>query len=239
MLDFLYILFTEFIGGVIGLLLFWLIGGTASLWLGCRFILKGTSVTLWKSFLIVLITGTCFLLLFCIPVIGWVLPFCVGWWLTRRYQGLSGGKAALAVLMTTPAIFMCMGVFVTTLIASAHERNSRAFCGMDLERVLTRPESYRFPADGRAATQPKDVFENDLLRERYFFLPLREGEANRIIACDLAGNHYDGRNVLESNGTVRWLSEQAFQDEIAGSRYAEFRLGLSMMKAAKTVDYSR
>jgi len=47
-----------------------------------------------------------------------------------------------------------------------------------------------------------------------------------IIACDYRGNHRDGRNVLAWQGSLRWLSEAAFQAELAKPWNAEFAKAL-------------
>lgn len=51
----------------------------------------------------------------------------------------------------------------------------------------------------------------------------RRDFAKRILACDLAQNHGGhGRNVLFGNGSVQWLTEAEFQDELAEPYNSDF-----------------
>jgi len=62
----------------------------------------------------------------------------------------------------------------------------------------------------------------------YFYLPPAQpnASAKTLVACDLAGNHKDGRNVLYAAGNVKWRSEQVFQAELANPLNAAFAAAL-------------
>ena len=71
----------------------------------------------------------------------------------------------------------------------------------------------------------------------YFRLP-DKAPGNSLMACDLKGNHTlawtsmalknrKGRNVLLLDGTVKWLSETEFRDELAEPQNADFAKALA------------
>ena len=66
----------------------------------------------------------------------------------------------------------------------------------------------------------------------YFYFPLPgDAPADSLMACDLKGNHAaDGRNVLLLDGTVTWLSETEFRDELAQPRNATFAEALAELE---------
>jgi len=48
-------------------------------------------------------------------------------------------------------------------------------------------------------------------RTSYFYFPHNIAEFDGPVACDFAGNHDKGRNVLFGDGSVRFMTEQEFQ----------------------------
>ncbi|KKK60544.1 hypothetical protein LCGC14_3023290, partial [marine sediment metagenome] len=53
-------------------------------------------------------------------------------------------------------------------------------------------------------------------RRQYFYHPGRlEDDPETILACDLAGYHRGGRNVLYVDGRLAWLDEAAFAEKLA------------------------
>jgi len=65
----------------------------------------------------------------------------------------------------------------------------------------------------------------------YFYLPCRvvpRGEtAERIVACDLAGNHKGGRNVLFANGLAVWYGRKDFDKLLKQDAQKEFAEALA------------
>ena len=58
------------------------------------------------------------------------------------------------------------------------------------------------------------------------FAGLGDSKGFAIIACDLKGNHKNGRNVLTFSGQVRFMPEADFQAELAKPENAGFRAAL-------------
>jgi len=49
---------------------------------------------------------------------------------------------------------------------------------------------------------------------RYFYLPTRvdpQEQSDRMVVCDMLGNHEDGRDVLFIGGLVRWCDDEDFR----------------------------
>ena len=80
--------------------------------------------------------------------------------------------------------------------------------------------------DPELREQLADGLVDDRYRCDYFYLasPQEEEGKGVLIACDLRGNHEDGRNVLYADGHVQWCEEDDFQRELdkpANRRFAD------------------
>ena len=126
-------------------------------------------------------------------------------------------------------------------LARAREEARRAVCKSNLAQIGKACVAYtvdhgdRMPAsladlvpqylaDGRVLVCPSDGGDIPHLRNglpcsyRYVGnLPAREAAPNTMVAYS-RGEHEDGRNVLFYDGHVSWMTETAFQAELARQR---------------------
>jgi len=93
-----------------------------------------------------------------------------------------------------------------------------------------RVDKNQFPKDLDALIEQKVITfplkcpaAQSTRKSDYFYLPpADESNGDVIVACDLAGNHPNGRNVLSLNGRIRWMTEKDLQDELQRPENAKF-----------------
>ena len=71
----------------------------------------------------------------------------------------------------------------------------------------------------------------------YFYLPVSlHADTNTIIACDLKGNHKEGRNVLFFDGAVQWMTNEQFGAALAEEQNAAFDKALRKAEGLLTAE---
>jgi len=150
--------------------------------------------------------------------------------------GLVLGSVGLMTAPLLPAILL-------PALARAREQARRTICTVNLSSIgkavlIYQAEHEAMPPDTdtliRAGTSPK-AFDCPSAKanrscDYFYFAPtdpkaLSESDET-IIACDYNGNPPGGRNVLYLDGHVAWLSESAFQRELAKPCNAAFAAAL-------------
>ncbi len=124
-------------------------------------------------------------------------------------------------------------------LGRARENARRAVCASHLHQVgmgiqVYRVDKNQFPKDLDALIEQKVITfplkcpaAQSTRKSDYFYLcPADESKAEVIVACDLAGNHPNGRNVLFTDGHVRWMTDAGFQDELRKPDNAKFAKAL-------------
>ncbi|MHC4984018.1 MAG: DUF4339 domain-containing protein [Planctomycetota bacterium] len=134
---------------------------------------------------------------------------------------------------------------VLVAIEDAKERADRSLCGLRLHSIgmeIARYQeefNYDYPPDLATLVKRQPALAEDLKcrsagGERtcdYFYLPPEgSGHDGAIMACDFKDNHAGkGRNVLEGTGFyphARWMTEDAFQEELKKPINARFAAAL-------------
>ena len=155
------------------------------------------------------------------------------------------GMAITGLVLGGVAPTMTTALLVAILLPAlgrAMELARRSVCAANLSSIgkavlIYQAEHEAMPPDMetliRSGTSPKafDCPSADKGRASDYFLLLPKAGAQpdpseTIIACDYKGNHSEGRNVLYLDGHVAWLSESAFQQELAKPSNAAFAAAL-------------
>ena len=154
---------------------------------------------------------------------------------------VGGIIAGLVCIVIGQALMVAM---VVSAVARAKEQGKRAACAGNLSAIGRGMVMYgtanqdAFPPDldvlVRQPLVPRKVLHcPSVERHRrcdYFYLP-PSGKGDDVpddllVACDLSGNHDDGRNVLYAIGYVKRLKEKAFQAELGKPVNAAFAAAL-------------
>lgn len=114
----------------------------------------------------------------------------------------------------------------------------RARCAMNLKSLSRAIQAYQadnkdlYPADLNSTVKemnlPPELLQCPTVAGRgracdYFYTPpAKDAPSNAVIACDLAGNHDDYRNILYASGALGNMKEAAFQQLMAKPENTEF-----------------
>ena len=146
-----------------------------------------------------------------------------------------GGIVVGQVLMVVIAL--------VPMLTRAKEGAKQALCGGNLNAIGKGIAMYctenqdAYPADlevlARQGFGPVELWQRPSAGGRrrcdyFYFPPADPADAlvYMLVACDLKGNHPDGRNVLYVQGNVKWLDENDFQAELGKPVNAAFAAAL-------------
>ena len=144
---------------------------------------------------------------------------------------LSLGKAIKAAALPMVAVMALMGVVGAAAGTPAyfwrHANRKRELCQNRLfylhRGLLQYQQAYSEPATAVEALLEKNIVGKESVlcpgpegeAGEYFYFPGRViggGEkTEKLLACDVGGNHGGGRNVLFVNGEARWCKDKEFQ----------------------------
>lgn len=153
--------------------------------------------------------------------------------LAKKKAGKGFAIAGIICSVAGPALMIPI---LMISLGQARELAKRASCGTHLNSIGMAVLMYQsenndqFPPDLNAlvrAGQPAGLFIcPSATRGRtsdYFYAPAPTGAPlSTIIACDLAGNHKDFRNVLVASGSITNMHEAEFQAALAKPENADF-----------------
>jgi prepilin-type processing-associated H-X9-DG protein len=231
----------------------WFFGGGTMLWVGGRFAAKCPEATFGRSLGVWILASLGGLLVCWIPF-G---PLFAMWLIIMWRFHTSFGKAILAWLPTLGAAVFYVPVLMTLLLPTlgrARELTKMTMCGTHVS-VMGKALALYEADNNDVMPQSLDVLVTRGLLTRevfacpsddkesassYFYLPAKPSSpADRIIVCDLVGNHRDGRNVLFADGRVKLVKEDDFQRLLRQPENGEFVLALSKAEEGRRKEMYR
>lgn len=227
---------------VIIFLAVWLVGRTALLWVGAKYLAKLPSATVGQCALAIFVTAVTTGLLIWIPVLGWLAALFLGWLILKLILNTTYLKAILAWVPTIATWVIAIPLLVTILLPSlgmARELTKRTICLTNLNAIgkgcLFYQAAYSAPPPSLkvlvAEGNDPRLFSCPSVPEgcaSYLYLAPLPGHApDCVIACDFAYNHKVMRNVLRADGVAMPMAGRLFAQEMARPANARFAQALA------------
>ena len=185
----------------------------------------------------------------CLGVITGIIGIILGIVaLAKRKAGQAMAIAGIIVGAFGILIFQALGaaILVPSVVGIRHAKQ-KAVCAANVHLIGASIQMYRtdhrkYPANlgelvseglmpdvtcrcpgaSKGTARPLSLKDGREISSNYFYLPPPGADPETIVLCDYRDNHEDGRTVLYSDGSARFLEREVFNRELALPRNGAF-----------------